>query len=53
MEDKKFANILRTNKNSLYLVFGQSKESNTRILQALAVSEKQSSEPCKNIIYDF
>jgi hypothetical protein len=54
MEDKKFANILRMNKNSEYLLFGQSKVSNTSTLSCFGcVSQKQSNNLCKNIIYHF
>jgi hypothetical protein len=40
MEDKKFTNILRINKNFLYLLFGQSKESNTTTLPSFGCSIK-------------
>jgi hypothetical protein len=48
---RKFANILRMNKNSLFLLLGQSKESNTRTLPNFGVVKKQSSDFCKNINY--
>ena len=52
---KTFTHIPKMSVNSLYLLFGQSKESNTRFFfQALAVGGKQSSDSYKkNIIYDL
>ena len=40
MEDKKFTNNPRMTVNSLYLLFGQSKESNARILPCFGCSMK-------------
>jgi hypothetical protein len=53
MEDKKFAYILRMYKNSLYLLFGISIESNTTSLPCFGCSIKAIQLFLQKILYTF